>query len=122
MVFGCVFFLYCFQDGGRIGFGFFYFDGQVVQDGVVEFEIGFDFSQCFVVDFDVQVDVVSFGQFLDLVSQLVMILIFDMVDFVVVGGDDVFVMFDYCWYLFVLVWVDDKYDFIMMYVDFLWIY
>lgn len=44
-----------------------------------------------------------------------MVLVFDVVYLVVLCGDCVFVVFDYCGYLFVLVWMDDEYDFVMMY-------
>lgn len=41
-------------------------------------------------------------------------------NYIIFGIYDGMIVFDYVGYLFVLVWVDDKDDFIMMYVNFFW--
>ena len=98
----------------------FHLDGQVTQNGIVEFECGFQFVQCFTVAFDVHQYVVSLGEFVDHVSQLTTAPVFDAMDFAAAGSYTVFLTFDHGSNLFALVRMNDKYDFIVTHVCSLW--
>jgi hypothetical protein len=49
MRFGCVFALYRLHHRRRSGFRFLHLDGQVTQNGIIEFECGFQLNQGLVV-------------------------------------------------------------------------
>lgn len=112
---------FSFEYFGLFGDSFVVMYDQVMDYGIVVMEVVFQFSQGFGVVFDVYQNVVGFVYVVDGVGQLMMVLVFQMVDFVVVFFDGFGVMFDYVIDLFVLVGVNQEYDFVMMYKCFLWV-
>lgn len=108
-------FVFCFNYWRSFGNSVFSMYNYVVDNGIVEVEGSFQFIDYFLWCFNVYQNVVCFVQFVDWVSQLMVVLVFQMVDFVFCVSDGSRVMFDYVWNLFVLVRMDYKNDFVMMY-------
>lgn len=108
-------FVFCFNYWRCFGNSVFGMYNYVVDNGIVEVEGSFQFIDYFLWSFNVYQNVVCFVQFVDWVSQLMVVLVFQMVDFVFCISDGSSVVFDYVWNLFVLVRMDYKNDFVMMY-------
>src|SRR5206468_12687968 len=91
---------------GRAGFSLFLDHGQVAQHGIVELERVFNFFHHGLAGFDVDAEVVGFGEFLDQVHQLAAAPIFNTVHFSTAGGNHAFVTFQHGWDLFSLIRVE----------------
>jgi hypothetical protein len=85
----------------------------VPQNRIVELESVFQLSHDRLVGFDVDAQVMRFGEFVDHVNQLAPTPVFNPVDFTATGHDHAFVTLQHGWNLLALIWMDHEYDFVM---------